>query len=326
MRTRAQAGRLQLPAVMTVGLILISACAGAPTATDEVGIGDSDDGGDSTAPGDEDDSADRLEELYAELEGLDREERRERLIEIAREEEPLDLYASTNPDDAEALASRFNELTGLEISHYRANASAIRNRLLQESSAGFAGADAVVMDGTEMALIDDEGMLLPLQSPYLEDFPDQAVFDNWAAGSSNVYIAVWNTDRLSLQDAPKTWEDVLAFDGEWGIEIGDYDWFATLVKEYFMDELGLSEEEAVDRFREGAQNATPIDGHTLLVEMLTAGEFDVVSSAYHHRVRTVVEEGAPISWDAPAPVEPVVVRPSGIGIARGPSPGPRGTT
>ncbi|MPZ88248.1 MAG: extracellular solute-binding protein [Nitriliruptorales bacterium] len=287
MRMSARVSRLQPAAVMTFGLILVSACAGAPTATEEVGISDGDTDGDSGVPDAAEESAERLEAISADVEGLDREERRERLIEIAQDEEPLDLYASTNPDDAEALASRFNELTGVEINHYRANASAIRNRLLQESSAGFAGADAVVMDGTEMALIDEEGLLLPLRSPYLEDFPDQAVFDNWAAGSSNVYIATWNTDRLSPQDAPKTWEDVLAFDGEWGIEIGDYDWFATLVKEYFMGELGLREE-AVERFREGAQNATPIDGHTLLVEMLTAGEFDVVSSAYHHRVRTVV--------------------------------------
>ena len=299
-----------------VALLALAAC-GAPAPTTEAEE-------DPTTAGTQaageltcvDASAERLEEVYAEVEGLDPEARREALIELAAENGPLNLYASTNPDDAEVLLAAFTELTGVEVEHYRANASSIRNRLLQEMQAGQPGADAIVMDGTEMAAIDSEGLLLPLKSPHLEDFPDSAVFGNWAAPTSNAYIATWNSNELSGDAAPASWEDVLTYEGPLGIEISDYDWFATLVKHHFMAEEGMTEEEAVDLFRQAASAGTPVDGHTLLVELLIAGEFDLVTSAYHHRVRSVIEEeGAPIAWVEPQPVEPVILRPSGVAVA-----------
>jgi iron(III) transport system substrate-binding protein len=54
------------------------------------------------------------------------------------------------------------------------------------------------------------------------------------------------------------------------MELSDVDWFATLVKEYFMGEKGMSEDEAVQLFKQAAAGAKIIDGHTLMTEPLRA--------------------------------------------------------
>ncbi len=52
-----------------------------------------------------------------------------------------------------------------------------------------------------------------------------------------------------------------------------------------------------------------------MAELLAAGDFDVAASTYRHRVAQLSREGAPIAFE-PA-VEPLIVRPNGIGIVTG---------
>jgi iron(III) transport system substrate-binding protein len=97
------------------------------------------------------------------------------------------------------------------------------------------------------------------------------------------------------------------------MEAGDFDWFATLVKDYFMEEQGMTEDEAVQLFRDAAAGAASvIDGHTLMAELLVAGEYDIAASTYLHRIFQFKREDAPI--EAEPFVEPLVVRPNGVGI------------
>jgi iron(III) transport system substrate-binding protein len=74
----------------------------------------------------------------------------------------------------------------------------------------------------------------------------------------------------------------------------------------------MTEKEAVDLFRKAASGARMVDGHTLMTELLAAGEFSVASSVYKHRAEQLKKDGAPVEWEAP--VEPIVIRPNGVGI------------
>jgi iron(III) transport system substrate-binding protein len=103
------------------------------------------------------------------------------------------------------------------------------------------------------------------------------------------------------------------YNGSLAMEVGDWDWFATLVSQYFEEQKGLSEDEAVDLFRKAAAGARTVDGHTLMTELLAAGEFDVAASVYKHRAEQLKGDGAPVEWEPP--VEPIVIRPNGIGIS-----------
>ena len=308
-------------AVIMLAALLVSACGSPPTAEDdgaqqaggsEGGDGGSESAGDGDAGSGE--GLKRLEAVYAEVEGLEGDERREKLIELASEEGcEVSFYTSTNVDESGPVVEAFSDDTDIDVSLYRAGSETIVQRVIQESDAGFAGADVIGNNGPEMTILDNEGLLLPLKTPVTEDIVDFAVFDNWAGFYLNVFVAAWNTDRVKGDQVPKTWQDVLGYGEGLAMEAGDVDWFATLVK-YFVEEEGMSEEEAIDLFREGAKGSTVVDGHTLMAELLAAGEYDVTASSYQHRIPQLAKDGAPVAWE-PA-VQPAIVRPNGIGIHR----------
>ena len=304
---RPNQGSWRLVAVCMVMAMVAVACSSSPTS------GDGGDGDEASGKGE---GAKRLEEIYTELEGMDVEQRREALIKIIEEEEDgqLNLYGSTNLDEADPIIAAFEDATELEPNLYRASSTDVAQRILQEADADFAGADLVYTNGPEMSILDNEGLLLPLESPAIDNMvPQTVVSENWAPIYLNLFTAAWNTDRVSAAEAPKTWEDVLTkFDGSLAMEVGDYDWFTTLVTQYFMEEKGMTEEEAVQLFKDAAAGASMVDGHTLMTELLAAGEFDAAASVYKHRAASLIDKGAPVAWE-PA-VEPLVVRPNGIGI------------
>jgi iron(III) transport system substrate-binding protein len=161
-------------------------------------------------------------------------------------------------------------------------------------------------------VIDQEGLLAPLDSPVTDDIDPQGVFDTWAWLYLNTFVGSWNTDRTG--SPPGTWEDLLAYGDGLAVEVGDFDWFATLVKDYFVAEQGMSEDEAVDLFREAVNGAALVDGHTLMAELLAAGEYDVASSTYLHRILQLKGDDAPVEWEGGP--EPIIIRPNGIGIHR----------
>lgn len=289
--------------VLVTLLAIIGAACGSPP-TGEEGEGD------QRGPG-LTDATPRLEELYAELEGLDAGARRERLIELADEEGgSFNAYGSTNLDDIFPMIDEFEGQTGIDVNYYRASSSDILQRVLQEADADFPGADLVFTNGPELTVIDREGLLAPLQSPTLDELPEEGVDDTWAWLYLNTFVGSWNTNRVG--SPPGTWEDLLATGEGLALEVGDFDWFATLVKTYFMEEKGMSEEEAVDVFRQAANGAALVDGHTLMAELLASGEYDVAASTYLHRIEQLKKDDAPVEWTGGP--QPIVIRPNGIAI------------
>jgi iron(III) transport system substrate-binding protein len=313
--------RLTKRAGLPVGLALmlgLSACGGGPPTSGEEPVAG---GGGEEAPVSGEDAPEAqdageaqaaLDEVNAELDGLDRDARRERLIELAQEEGgEVSFYGSTNIDDIGPVLEAFEDDTDISVSHYRAGASTVMNRMLQEADAGFAGSDVVQINGPEMLVLEGEGLLLELDTPIADDIVEAGRFDTWLAPYVNAFVVGWNTDLVSEDEVPTSYEETFQdFKGSLAMEVDDYDWFATLVEKYFVEEKGMTEEEAVDLFKEAASGASLINGHSLGSELLVAGEYDVHATIYHHH--TARHEGAPLGWQPP--VEPIVVRPNGVGI------------
>lgn len=296
MRTSAY----RLVVLLAVSSLVAMACSSPPTSD-----GDGDGGGRLV------DVTDALNDVSGQLEGLDPEARREKLIELADEEGgSVDAYGSTNLDDIFPMIDEFEDATGIDVNYYRASSSDILERVLQEADAEYPGADVVFTNGPELTVIEREGLLAPLDSPATDDIDDQGVFDTWAWLYLNTFVGSWNTDRV--QSPPGTWEELLAYGDGLAVEVGDFDWFATLVKGYFVGEQGMSEEEAVDLFREAANGSALVDGHTLMAELLAAGEYDVASSTYLHRILQLKGDDAPVEWEGGP--EPIIIRPNGIAI------------
>jgi iron(III) transport system substrate-binding protein len=298
--------RSRLVALSAVVLVVAGACGNPPTSEED---GSPSPGGGGGLV----DVTPKLRDINSQLEGLDPKARREKLIALAEEEGgSFNAYGSTNLDDIFPMIDEFESATDIEVNYYRASSSDILQRVLQEADANFPGADLVFTNGPELTVIDQEGLLAPLDSPVTEAVPEEGRFDTWVWLYLNTFTASWNTDRVSAAAAPTSWEEVLAHGDGLALEVGDFDWFATLVKTYFVGERGMTEEEAIDLFRPAAQSATLVDGHTLMAELLVAGEYDLAASTYLHRVLQFERQDAPIAWEPP--VEPLIIRPNGIGI------------
>ena len=257
-----------------------------------------------------------LDEVYAEVDGLTGDARRARLIELAaKEDSDITLYTSISIDDTGAVIDSFDDALGIGIDLYRASAATVVLRVMQEADADVANADVVILNGSAITALDDADLLAPLKTPLTEDITPGAVYENWSGVYLQIFVASWNTNALSADEVPETWEDVLAnYPGTLAMELDDFDWFSTLVKDYFIERKGLTEDEAVALFQRAAEGALVIDGHTLMAELLAAGSFDVAASPYEARITRLNTADAPVDWQ-PA-VEPLIVRPNGIAIHR----------
>lgn len=286
--------------------VLAAACAQPPTQSESADGA----GGKSEVAAECDPAA--YEEVEAEIEGLDEEQRRERLMELAAQEEgTLQVYGSIGGDEIGPLMDDFHDKSGADLDSavYRAGSDALLLRLTQEAQAGLKTADVTIGTGIDMFILSNQGFLQPFETPYTEGILDTTINKDWAGVYLNVYAAAWNTEQADAATAPTTWEEVFAFDGPVGIEVKSYDWFATLITEYFMAEKGMSEEEAVKVFTDAADSYVPINGRSALTELLSAGEFPLAAATYTQNVDSAIEDGAPVAWK-PA-VEPLVMRPNG---------------
>lgn len=304
-------------AVLVVLGLLMSACSSppsvegttAPEAPTTAATETTTDGEGEEAP------AGDLESVLAAVEGLTGEERQEALLGLAEEEGDLNLYTSLTSDVLGPLIDAFSEQFDLDASSFRAASEDVLLRITQEADANFAGADVVETNGGEMFNLSSEGLLFPYESPAREGLIPQALFEDWTATRLNIFAISWNTSLVPEGEVPTSWQDLAdpKWDGRLSIEQGDVDWYKTLW-EWFVEEQGMSPEEADAIFEGIAGGALAVRGHTVTGELLAAGEFDVAASNYTYLVDNIAADGAPITWQ-PA-VEPVISRPNGVGLMK----------
>jgi iron(III) transport system substrate-binding protein len=97
------------------------------------------------------------------------------------------------------------------------------------------------------------------------------------------------------------------------MEVGDADWYKTL-RDYWIEKGGKSEAEVDRLFESLARNSRVVKGHSLMTELLAAGEFAAAPSAYSYQTRASIEKGAPLA--VKPTVEPVISRPQGIALLK----------
>lgn len=256
-----------------------------------------------------------LEDVVAAVDGLTGEARAEKLLELAEVEGmALDLYTSMSPALLEPVVDAFEDAYDVDVAVYRANSSTVLQRLVEESEAGFQGSDVVETSGLEMVNLAEADVLERYDSPAREGLVAEALEELWTATRFNTFVVTWNTDLVAPGEQPTSWEDLA--DPRWkddvAIEAGDVDWYKTLW-EHWVDE-GMSPEEADALWEQIAANALVIDGHTVLAQLLAAGEF-AVGVNYFHTNELAAAEGAPVTSEPL--VEPTIGRANGVGLVRG---------
>lgn len=239
-------------------------------------------------------------------------DRAQRILEGARREGELNLYTSMDAVSSKKVKEAFEAKYGVKVNLWRSSSENVVQRSVAESKAGRFKFDVAETNGPDMEAIQREKLLQKVQSPYFPDLVPQALLPHgeWVATRLNVFVQGYNTNKVKKADLPKTFEDLLdpKWKGKLAIEMGDYDWFFTVVN-------NMGEEKGLKYFRGlVAKNGVSVrKGHALIGQMLVSGEVPFALTVYSFNVDQGKKIGAPVEvW----PVGPLIVRPNGVGISR----------
>ena len=239
--------------------------------------------------------------------GADREAR---LLEGARREGTVAVYTSLSPTESQPLAAAFEKKYGVRVQLWRALSDQVVQRATTEARAGRQAVDVIETNGPEMEMLAREQVVAPFHTPYLADLPAAIVppHRRWLPDRLNLFVVGYNTDKVQRSEIPATYEGFAdrRWQGRVALEATEAEWMATVVKTW-------GEAKGMDYMRQLAAVRPELrKGHVLLASLVAAGEVPVGLAMYHGNVVALKRKGAPIDF---VPVQPVVARPQGIGVA-----------
>ena len=240
--------------------------------------------------------------------GADREQR---IVEAAKKEKQAVVYTSLNLKDSVPITQAFEKKYGVKIELWRSSSEKVLQRAVTEARAGRHSVDAFELNGPEMEALYREGLLEEFWSPHFKHLPPAAFpkHKHYAADRFNFFTIAYNTNLVKPDEVPNRYEDLLhpRWVGKIGIEGSDEDWFASIVKH-------MGEAKGLAFFRKLAAMKPQVrTGHTLLAELVAAGEIPLVATIYNHNAERLLVNGAPIKWKA---LDPTFGRPNAVAVTK----------
>jgi len=233
------------------------------------------------------------------------------LVDRAKREGSLTLYTSLAPTESKPLADAFERKYGIRVQLWRGLSDEVVQRAITEAKGRRYAVDVIETNGPEMEMIAREKLLGELQSAYLTDLPATAIpaHRTWFPDRMNFFVVGYNTAKVKRAEIPSTYEGFA--DAKWkgriALEATDSEWMATLIKT-------TPGNKGADLVRKIAALQPALrKGHVLLASLVAAGDVPVGLAMYNSNIETLKRKGAPIDY---VPVQPVVARPQGIGVAR----------
>jgi len=238
-------------------------------------------------------------------------DREQKLIAAAKKEGGLTLYSTMTPEDAAPLFAGFEKKYGVKVTMWRGINQKLVQRALAEKRAGREAADAFEGSGHGMEILRREGLIERFWSPAFADIPPEAFprHGEYAPDNLLFFVMGYNTRLVKPEDVPKSYDDLLQprWAGNLGIEASDVVWFAAVAKA-MGEAKGLAYFERLAATRPQVRN-----GHTLMTELVAAGEIPIALTLYNQAVDKLKEKGAPIDWK---PLPPAFGRADGIALAK----------
>ncbi len=248
---------------------------------------------------------------HAAIYGYKGADRAARLLEGARREGSVTVYTSLAPTEATPLVEAFEKKTGVKVNLWRGLSDQVVQRSVTEMRGRRHAVDVIETNGPEMESLAREQVLAEFFSPHLADLPPHIVPRHglWVPDRLNFFVVAYNTNKVKAADLPKTYEGFLdpKWKGRIALEATDAEWMGGVVK-HWGEARGMAFFNALGATRPGTRK-----GHVLLAQLIASGEIEVGLTAYHANAVSFKKRGAPLDW---APVEPVIARPQGIGVAR----------
>jgi iron(III) transport system substrate-binding protein len=241
-------------------------------------------------------------------------DRQTRLVEGAKKEGSLTLYATTPIEYLRVIIAGFEKKYDVKVNLWRARSETLLQRIVSESRSSSASFDVVECITTPMEAMRKEGILQRVSAPVHADLQAWALpaHREWAATQLYMFVQSYNTNLVKKEDLPKTYADLLdpKWKGRLSMEASDHEWFAEVIKQ-----LGEDNGKGQKFWRDlvagnGLQLRT---GHNLLNNLVGAGEVPLALTVYNSDPMNLKKKGSPIDWFA---IEPAIAIPNGVGVSR----------
>jgi iron(III) transport system substrate-binding protein len=225
---------------------------------------------------------------------------RARLIEEAKKEGKVVVYAAYSANDANVFKAAFEKkYPFLQFEYFRAGKDKLLARYLTEVKAGRFLPDVYQSSIFPVTTL-LQGRLLgkylsPERTAYADTLKDKEGY--WTAVYLNAMTIAYNTRMVKPNEVPKSYQDLLLpkWKGMIGMDLNKTEWYVAMMQ-MMGEERGRKYMEALSK-----QDVQARDGNTITGQLLVAGEFPVVISQYPTSVEELKKLGAPIDW---VPLEP----------------------
>ena len=174
--------------------------------------------------------------------------------------------------------------------------------------------DIFLNTGMGLEPLHREGQLQPVKSPHVKDLMPEALpaHGEWVGFYLAPIVQAYNTNLVKKEDLPKDWPDLLnpRWQGKMAVEAADFDWFMLLV-----ERMGRDKGLALMREIAQKQKVQVRRGHSLLLNLVVAGEVPLGLTVYQFTAEQLKKNGAPIDWFT---MGPSIAGQLGAGIPRAP--------
>ena len=247
-------------------------------------------------------------EQMAAYQGADR---TEKLLAAARAEGGELLVYHVYPALTRVM-TEFTKKYGIAVKPWRASSETVLQRLVNEAKGNRFEADVMQNNAPEAEFACREKLLMEVRSPLQANLVPEAVPSHrcWVGFAVDVFIAAYNTQKVTKDELPKSYQDLLdpKWKGRLGIESDDHGWFGTLAS--------LQGEQQTHQLfsRIVAGNGLSVrKGHSLFANLIASGEIPLGLTAYSWTPEQLKQKGAPIEVH---PIDPMIAQFSGIGVPR----------
>lgn len=221
----------------------------------------------------------------------------EQLIAGAKKEGKLVVYASATAPQLQLYFTAFNKrYPFIKTEYFRTGKQKLVSKILLEERAKQRIADVIHTSVIETNILKKRGALSPYVPMESASFPSQYKDPDgiWTSAYASGTLLGFNSRQIKRAEAPKNYDDLLNPRWRNGIAIDSnkIEWFAMLLKmkgRPFMEKLA-------------AQNPSVRSGNTLVLQLLSAGEFPIAAGVYEYSVEDLKTRGAPVDWIGLEPV------------------------
>lgn len=226
--------------------------------------------------------------------------KRDALIEGAKKEGKLQIYALLVVSEHTQIIERFKaKYPFIDVALYRATSERMYQRLETEARANTHLADVIGISGFQMYQLIKRGIIGRYDSPERRSFdPNFKDKDGyWTAYYLNPIVTAYNTRQVTAPESAKDYNDLLdpKWKGKLVMEDEEIEWFATMMS-HWGEEKGMAYMQKL-----AAQNFIFRHGHTLMTQLVAAGEYPGAVFVYAPQTQSIKSAGAPVEWNAPNP-------------------------